>query len=174
MTLEGSRNEEVSFVGDYWSLPTDIDLLASAGDAFVQKLIDAGWQHDSDEVYWFRMAFDEAFINAVVHGNLGFVKPKDSEESSMTVVRREQLEHPTDRRVYVDIDVTPNRVSLTIRDEGAGFNWREVSDPTVGDAVMKTSGRGLFFMRSFFDDISYNEIGNEVRIVKSKKPAETI
>ena len=62
---------------------------------------------------------------------------------------------------------------FTIRDEGPGFNPSTLPDPTDAANLEKPGGRGVVLMRTFADEISYNETGNEVTLVKYRDPEES-
>ncbi len=55
---------------------------------------------------------------------------------------------------------------FVIRDEGPGFDHRKVSDPTQAENLDRVSGRGLLLIHSFMDEVSYNDRGNEITLVK--------
>jgi len=93
------------------------------------------------------MAIREAVTNAVVHGN----KQDDS------------------KQIRVAIKSSPQEIEISVHDEGAGFNPAEVADPTATENIMKTSGRGIFFMRNFVDEIEWlnpPEGGTTVKMIK--------
>ena len=71
-----------------------------------------------------------------------------------------------DRRIHVHVAITPRDARFVIRDEGPGFKPGDVPDPTDPENLERESGRGLLLMRSFMDEVSYNEQGNEVTLVK--------
>lgn len=168
-TASGETGDNAErFPGSHWVLPTDIDLVEDIAEAFTKKLEEAGLDKDSDEVYYLGIAFREALINAIAHGNLGVEMPDGSTRTLGELAKEKQTRNPTDKKVYVDVEIDAGKISVTIRDEGRGFNWRKIPDPKVGDAVLKSKGRGVMFMRSFFDSATYNESGNEVTMVKSR------
>jgi len=156
------------FPGSHWVLPTDIDLVETTEEAFIKKLEEVGLDRDSDEVHYLVVAFREALINAIAHGNLGVEMPEGTTRTLGELAKEEQTINPTDKKVYVDVEIDAGKISVTIRDEGRGFNWREIPDPTVGDARFKPKGRGMMFMKSLFDSVTYNESGNEVTMVKAR------
>ena len=93
------------------------------------------------------MAIREAVTNAVLHGN----KQDDA------------------KQVRVDIKSSPEEIEISVRDEGAGFNPTEVPDPTAPENIMKTSGRGIFFMRNFVDEVEWSNPpggGTTVKLTK--------
>ena len=93
------------------------------------------------------MAVREAVTNAVVHGN----KLDDA------------------KVVELKLSNTPAVFEITVHDQGKGFNPNDVPDPTKDENILKTSGRGIFFMRNFMDDVSIArrpEGGMAVRMMK--------
>ena len=98
-------------------------------------------RHDTFAV---RLAFEEAVANAVTHGNGG--------DPAKTVM--------------IALVVDDAKVQMTICDEGSGFDYSHVADPTADRNILKESGRGVMLIRSFMDDISYTGPGNCVRLVK--------
>lgn len=88
-----------------------------------------------DEVaYWVGMAVREALANAIKHGNK--LNP--------------------DKRVFVEISVVPEtRLDVVVEDEGEGFDPDRVADPTVPTNLLRSSGRGVFYMRQFMDEVEF-------------------
>jgi anti-sigma regulatory factor (Ser/Thr protein kinase) len=168
MSLEAIKTEEY-FIGDKWILPTNIDLVTPAEDEFAERLGSAGWETISDEVLDLRTAFREALINAVAHGNLGVSIPDGSNEELGVLAKAEQERNPTNKKVYIDLNIDEKQATIVIRDEGNGFDWKNVADPLSPDGLLKPKGRGMLFMRAYADSITHNEKGNEVTIVKTKK-----
>jgi serine/threonine-protein kinase RsbW len=106
---------------------------------------------DDDAIHWIGVAVRESVINAIKHGN------------------RE------DYRKLVTVEFTfapvadPEELVVRVMDQGEGFDPEEVGDPLAPENILKSSGRGIFFMRSFMDDVSLRrgaEGGMEVRMVK--------
>ena len=64
--------------------------------------------------------------------------------------------------------MTREAVRITIRDQGPGFDPSRLPDPTVPENIGKISGRGLLLIRTFMDDVRFNETGNEITLVKKK------
>lgn len=153
------------FKGEAWSLPTDINLVNYAEEAFANKLKEAGWEEDS---FGLLLAFREALINAISHGNLGIPKKIHGEDLSVTA-KREQAVHPTDKKISITFEVSEGKVSVTIEDQGNGFEHQTVADPTQSENLLEARGRGLYLMRNCFDSATFNEKGNKVTMVKEKK-----
>ncbi len=105
-----------------------------------------------EDIFAVHLALEEAFINAVKHGN----KMDEAKE------------------VRIEYSVTRNKVEVTVTDEGEGFDPDTVPDPRYGENLYKPEGRGLFLMRSYMDVVTFNERGNSVCMVKYKeKPNST-
>ena len=97
------------------------------------------------------MALREALANAVIHGN------GDDSRKSVYVTCR----------CYVD-----GEVSVTVRDEGKGFDSSTVLDPTVLENLMLTHGRGIYLMKTLMDDVSFEE-GGAVVMMRKKSNANS-
>ncbi len=106
---------------------------------------------DDDAVHWIGVAVRESVINAIKHGN------------------REDA----DKLVTVEFTFTPvsdpRELVVRVLDQGEGFDPEEIADPLAPENLLKASGRGIFFMKSFMDDVTLRraaEGGMEVRMVK--------
>jgi serine/threonine-protein kinase RsbW len=106
---------------------------------------------DEDSVHWIGVAVRESVINAIKHGN---------------------REH-ADKLVTVEFTLAPaaqpGELIVRVLDQGEGFEPEEIADPLAPENLLKSSGRGIFFMRSFMDDVTLRraeEGGMEVRMVK--------
>jgi serine/threonine-protein kinase RsbW len=106
---------------------------------------------DEDAIHWIGVAVRESVINAIKHGN------------------REEY----GKLVTVEFTFTPaadpDELVVRVLDEGEGFDPQEVADPLAPENILKSSGRGIFFMRSFMDDVTLQRGaggGMEVRMVK--------
>ena len=121
---------------------------------FVQVVSDRVGQlagMDEDTVHWIGVAVRESVINAIKHGN--------REHPGKLVTVEFAFEPLTD----------PRELVVRVLDEGEGFDPQEVADPLAPENMLKASGRGIFFMRSFMDDVVLRRAvdgGMEVRMVK--------
>jgi serine/threonine-protein kinase RsbW len=89
---------------------------------------------DDEMVYWVGMALREALANAIKHGNK--LNPE--------------------KRVHVHMEVKPGTLlRLVVEDEGEGFDSAEIANPTDPQNLLRSSGRGIFYMRNFMDDVSF-------------------
>lgn len=91
------------------------------------------------------MALQEALTNAVIHGN-----HEDPHELVHVACRCS----------------TDGQVSITIRDQGQGFDTRAIPDPTTTENLMSTRGRGIYLMRALMDEVSFDEGGAVVHMCK--------
>jgi serine/threonine-protein kinase RsbW len=106
---------------------------------------------DEETLHWVGVAIRESVINAIRHGNRG---------------------DPA-KYVFVDLGLSdgerPPRLLVRVRDQGPGFDPSTVADPLLAENVLKSSGRGIFIIRSFMDDVHLGpapEGGMEVRMAK--------
>jgi serine/threonine-protein kinase RsbW len=106
---------------------------------------------DEDSIHWVGVAVRESVINAIKHGN------------------REDPE----KLVTIEFEFTPlaapTELVVRVSDQGEGFEPEEVADPLAPENILKSSGRGIFFMRSFMDDVQLTRSpggGMEVRMMK--------
>ena len=117
-------------------------------------------------------ALVEALRNAVDHGNLE-LSSEMREASDMTYWdlgdRRIQQDPYRSRRVHVTARLTSDEAEYVIRDEGPGFDVSSLPDPTDPENLVKASGRGLLLIRTFMDDVSHNETGNELTLIYRRK-----
>lgn len=90
------------------------------------------------------VALDEALANAIKHGN----------------------KNDASKTVRVRADISTREARFTISDEGEGFNMATVPDPRDPANLLKPSGRGVMLIHHIMDDVSYNERGNQVTMVK--------
>jgi serine/threonine-protein kinase RsbW len=107
---------------------------------------------DEDAVHWVGVAVRESVINAIKHGN--------RLDDSKFVTVEFTLEPAT----------KPTALVVSVQDQGEGFEVGEVADPLAPENLLKSSGRGIFFMRSFMDDVilrKHPDGGMEVRMVKN-------
>lgn len=102
---------------------------------------------DKEDTFAVHLAIEEAFINAIKHGN------------KMDV----------NKEVKIDYSVSPDKVEIFMADLGDGFDPDSIPDPRRGENLYKTEGRGLLLMRSYMDVIEFNERGNSVRMVRYKE-----
>ncbi len=112
----------------------------------------------------------EALINAMEHGNFELssdLREGDQADSYRATVKARCSEQPyCDRRLYVSVRFSREQAVFVIRDEGLGFDVKKLPDPREPTNLQKCTGRGLFLIRTFMDEVSFNDKGNEITIVK--------
>lgn len=96
-----------------------------------------------------RQALQEALANAFKHGN---------------------RDHPS-HTVTVEFTVDDNQLTIDIQDQGDGFDWHSVPDPTAEENLTIPAGRGIMLMRAYMTDVQYIEPGNRVRLTYVKPTA---
>jgi len=121
----------------------NLDLIQTLTDS-----VTAFMRFDEDSAHWIGMAVREAVTNAIQHGNkLDLAK-----------------------KVEVCYGLAPERLTVSVRDQGRGFRSDEIPDPLEGDNLLKPSGRGIFYMRTFMDEVDFRNLatgGTEVYMVKT-------
>jgi serine/threonine-protein kinase RsbW len=131
------------------ALPSNFDLLDVVQLASDRLSGIAGL--DEDATHWVSVAVRESVINAIKHGNR-----EDAAKQVFVEFAFVPRQHPTE---FV----------IEVMDEGAGFDPEMIANPLEPENVLKSSGRGIFFMKSFMDDVDIRrrpEGGMAVRMVK--------
>lgn len=92
------------------------------------------------------MAVREAAVNAVLHGNA----------------------YDPGKKVALDVERTARDLVIVIRDQGKGLEVDKIPDPLAPENLMKTSGRGIFLIRSFMDEVEIHPspTGTEIKLIK--------
>jgi serine/threonine-protein kinase RsbW len=106
---------------------------------------------DDDALHWVSVAVRESVVNAIKHGN----------------------RHDESKRVIVEFTPVPahapEELVIKVEDEGEGFDPEEIADPLAPENILKSSGRGIFLIRSFMDEVDVRrraDRGMQVRMVK--------
>jgi len=124
------------------------------------------------------IALEEALRNALFHGNLELSSEEregDGEVYRKLIESRRSSDPYRERHLYVRVRFAPGEAMFVIRDDGPGFDPGSLPDPTDPENLDKVSGRGLLLMKTFMDEVRYNNQGNEVTMVKraaASVPAE--
>jgi serine/threonine-protein kinase RsbW len=103
---------------------------------------------EEDDLMKIGMAVREAMVNAVAHGN----------------------RYNANKKVRFTLSRNPERFTVVIADEGEGFDFDHLPDPLAPENLMRTSGRGIFLIRSFMDEVQLRHLesgGSEVTLVKN-------
>jgi serine/threonine-protein kinase RsbW len=112
------------------ALETLLDSIALAEEISLRIARGAGF--DEEDCHRIEMSVREGAINAFQYGN------------------REQR----DKKIYLVFELEPDKLVIHVLDQGRGFNLADVPDPLAEQNLLKTSGRGIFLMRSFMDEFA--------------------
>ena len=118
------------------------------------------------------VALEEALANALYHGNLEVrseLRGEDDEAYRGLILKRLRQPPYRDRRIHVEVRMSRENATFVIRDEGTGFDPSSLPDPTDPVNLEKASGRGLLLMRTFMDEVVYNDRGNTVTLTKRRR-----
>lgn len=101
---------------------------------------------DADEVDRIAMAVREATVNAVLHGNA----------------------YDPGKKVTLGFENTASALVITVADEGRGIDADKIPDPLAPENLLKQSGRGIFLIRAFMDEVRFRRLepGTEVTLIK--------
>src|SRR5579863_5726036 len=141
--------------GDEDLLEQDFPSTLESVDSAEGKILEAAGRagFDEDEQHRIGMAVRECMVNAVVHGN----------------------RYNRNKRVHVAVTKSKDEFNIRITDQGEGFELTEVPDPLHENNLLRHSGRGLFLMGAFMDDMKVRKLspsGTEVTLVKNVAPRE--
>jgi serine/threonine-protein kinase RsbW len=126
-------------------LPSRLEAVGEAANTIADFMTRVGIGDEA--AFGIDMAVREGIANAVIHGN--------------------KLDE--DKLVTITITKSSDTLEFIIRDQGKGFDIETVSDPTAAENILKTSGRGIFFMRNFMDEVSWSTLpegGTALRLFK--------
>jgi anti-sigma regulatory factor (Ser/Thr protein kinase) len=140
---------------------------------FLQKQVGRVVQLDEAELLQMGVALEEALINALHHGNLELRSElREDDHRAYFALLEERAARPPyrDRCIHVDASISSRAVKFTVRDEGPGFDPTSVADPTDPANIERGHGRGLLLMQTFMNEVTHNERGNEVTLIKHPQP----
>ena len=108
---------------------------------------------DEDEVFRVAMAVREAAVNAVLHGN----------------------SYDPDKRITASFENTGNALVIRIADQGKGLDPDTLPDPLAPENLLRGSGRGIFLIRSFTDEVHFKQLhpGTELTLIKHLGTSQT-
>jgi len=115
----------------------------------VEKIVDdisAEMGIDSNYYGKIMVSTMEAVNNAIVHGNKSDIN----------------------KEVEIEFEYKGMDLKVSVEDEGNGFNYNEIPDPTLPENIEKLTGRGVFLMRKLADEVRFNEKGNKVTLIFNK------
>jgi serine/threonine-protein kinase RsbW len=132
-----SVHEKIEF-----ELPSDLALMNGVLEYLQERVAKLGLiKLDRSNLF---VALDEAFVNAVKHGN----------------------KNDPSKLLKITAELSSKEASFTVEDEGEGFDIREIPDPCDPANLFRTSGRGVLLIYNIMDEVEYNAQGNRVKMVK--------
>lgn len=117
------------------------------------------------------VALREAIVNAMLHGNLELessLKESDPDAHDRLAAERRTQAPYKERKVRVTVTETSDGVTYVVSDDGNGFDITKVPDPLDLENLERTSGRGLFLIRTFMDDVTHRDGGRTITMVKRR------
>jgi serine/threonine-protein kinase RsbW len=141
--MSGEPDRQVRSVDTF--LESNLQSVDGAEQLVLQAGKDAGFPEE--ELYRLNMAVRETVVNAVVHGN----------------------RYSAHKKVHFRVETARDRIAVTVRDEGDGFDLASVPDPLAEENLLHQSGRGILLIRAFVDDFQMRRVsagGTEVKLVK--------
>jgi serine/threonine-protein kinase RsbW len=104
------------------------------------------WGFEEDAQHHIAMAVREAAVNAVLHGNA----------------------YDPNKKFFIAYTMTPESLVITVTDQGKGLDPHSIPDPLAPENLMKASGRGIFLIRSFMDEVKIKNLdpGTEITLIK--------
>jgi len=131
-----------------WVIPGTQDYDEGAVLELVDDLKSMGF--NEEEEFGIRLSLNEAIINGIQHGN----------------------KNDTSKSVVLEYRSGPDKIEFVIADEGAGFEYSTIRDPTDPDNLTKEHGRGIFLMQNYMDELNFSDRGSKVTLVKYIKKDE--
>jgi len=127
-------------------LPSDLTLMNAVLDYLLGRVAKMGMiEVEQSNLY---IALDEAFVNAVKHGN----------------------RQDPEKLLRVTAELSAHEAIFTVEDEGDGFDVREIPDPCDPANLFKSSGRGVLLIYNIMDEVEYSGRGNKLKMVARPKP----
>src|SRR6185312_10481535 len=125
-----------------FELPSDLGLMNGVLEYLQERVAKLGLiRPDRSNLF---VALDEAFVNAVKHGN----------------------KNDPSKLLKITAELSSKEASFTVEDEGEGFDIREIPDPCDPANLFRTSGRGVLLIYNIMDEVEYNAQGNRVKMIK--------
>ncbi len=154
-----------------FTIPSNIDLIDGVSWYITERAIDLGIVKEYERFYT-QLAIDEAISNAILHGNFQIKKLESAgkEQATREKLYRIRASEPgyVEKKVEIDAEIVPARLTVTVTDEGEGFDKSEIPDPTDTENVFRYHGRGIFVMKNVMDSVEFNEAGNSITLIKKR------
>jgi serine/threonine-protein kinase RsbW len=144
--LADSNTSRVSY-----TLDSSLESVNKIEQTAEQCAANAGF--DEDSVGNIAMAIREAAVNAVLHGN----------------------SYDVNKTVKASFETTTDALTIRISDQGAGLDPDTIPDPLAPENILRGSGRGIFLIRAFMDEVKFRQLhpGTELTLIKHRPPVQT-
>ena len=144
--MPDSTTSRASFTLD--SSLESVDKVEQTGEQWAER---AGF--DEDTTPHIAMAVREAAVNAVLHGNA----------------------YDKSKHIVVSFEITPEALAIRVVDEGPGLDPSTLPDPLAPENILRGSGRGIFLIRAFMDEVHFRQLhpGTELTLIKNRPPAQS-
>jgi serine/threonine-protein kinase RsbW len=131
-----------------YTLESTLESVNTAEQAALELAAKSGFAED--ECGRIGIAVREATVNAILHGN----------------------QYDPAKHVTLCFESTPESLTIAVRDEGAGMDPASLPDPLAPENFLKSSGRGIFLIRAFMDEVGFPEVssGTEITMTKFLRP----
>jgi CheY-like chemotaxis protein len=155
---------------NHWTfeLKNDPALLTALADHLHQHVTRLGLCDETGRIR-LTIALEEALANALYHGNLELSSELRQRDSDLFLAAADERRHESpyrDRMIHVAATLSRAEAVYVVGDEGPGFDPSLVPDPTDPANLEGNSGRGLLLIRTFMDEVRFNERGNEITMIK--------
>ncbi|MBF0546884.1 MAG: response regulator [Candidatus Riflebacteria bacterium] len=151
-------------------IKNNLDLVEKIVDRLVSETDDRILPRDRLGI---RVGLVEIITNSIEHGNLGISFQEKREFLNNNpknyldfVTERDQMEPFRSRRTQIEFAMNSATCEWTISDQGDGFDFKNLPDPTDPENLLQEHGRGILLSKFYFDEVEYQEKGNVVRLVK--------
>jgi len=157
----------------FFELENDPMAIPPIIEQLMSDLAHRGWD---DELAQMRLslALQEALSNALYHGNLEVSSSMMTESTDpfYQLAERRRLVQPYSNRMIQLVAKHENeRVLYIIEDQGPGFDFTKLPDPTHEENIERFNGRGLFLIRNVMDEVTFHAPGNRIQMVMHKPPS---
>jgi serine/threonine-protein kinase RsbW len=143
--LADSTTSRVTF-----TLESSLDSVNKVEQTAEEHAARAGF--DEDTISHIAMAVREATVNAVLHGNA----------------------YDPNKHITASFEITADSLIIRMADQGPGLKEENIPDPLAPENILRGSGRGIFLIRSFMDEVNFRQLhpGTELTLIKHRTPAQ--
>ncbi len=133
-----------------YTLDSSLDSVNKIEQLAEQYAVRAGF--DEDAVPQIAMAVREAAVNAVLHGNA----------------------YDSGKHLVASFETTTDSLIIRVSDQGPGLDPERIPDPLAPENILRGSGRGIFLIRAFMDEVHFRQLhpGTELTLIKHRTPAQ--